>query len=117
MRGTYSTRARGGFGSWRETIATGRVFAASPRSANHTSPGCGLVEQVEDLLFDGAGARKIQDIVVREFDDFRDALSRFGCRPRLPLAHSSVYLSDQRIHEDLLPRFLVYLSDARWRVP
>ena len=31
-----------------------------------------------------------EDVAVREFDDFRDALSRFGCRPRLPLAQSSV---------------------------
>ena len=90
VRGTYNTSARGGLGSSHDTITTGRVFAASPRSANQTSPGCGLIEQVEDLLFGGAGAREIEDIVVREFDDFRDTISRLGGRPRLPLAQSSV---------------------------
>jgi hypothetical protein len=51
VRGTYMTSDLGGVGSCRETSTTGRVFAARPRSANHTSPGCGFIEQVENLLF------------------------------------------------------------------
>ena len=35
-------------------MTTGRVLAASPRSASQISPGWGLIEQVEDLLFGGA---------------------------------------------------------------
>src|SRR5579863_8134132 len=38
-----STSARGGAASRRDTITTGRVLAASPRSASHTSPGAGLI--------------------------------------------------------------------------
>jgi hypothetical protein len=53
VRGTYNTIDRGGSGSWRETITTGRVLAASPRSASQISPGLGFVKQVEDLLFGG----------------------------------------------------------------
>jgi len=48
----------------RDTITTGRVFAAIPRSANQTSPGCGLIEQVENLLFGGARAHQIENVVV-----------------------------------------------------
>ena len=40
-------------------MTTGRVLAASPRSASQISPGWGFIEQVEDLLFGGARARDI----------------------------------------------------------
>ena len=51
----------------RATIRRGG--AASPKSANQTSPGCGLTEQVEDLLFDSTRARHIENVAVREFGD------------------------------------------------
>jgi hypothetical protein len=54
-------------------VITGRVSAASPRSASQISPGCGLIKQVEDLLFDGARARYIDGILVGEFRHFHDA--------------------------------------------
>ena len=64
VRGTYKTRDRGGSGSWRETMTMGRVLAASPRSASQISPGRGFIEQVQDLLFGGARAHDIQDVVI-----------------------------------------------------
>ena len=42
-------------------MTTGRVLAASPKSASQISPGWGLIEQVEDLLFGGARARDVKD--------------------------------------------------------
>src|ERR1017187_5588417 len=86
VRGTYNTSARGGLGSWRDTITTGRVFAASPRSANQTSPGCGLIEQVENLLFRRARAHQIENVLVGQVNDLCYALSYVSRRFRLPLA-------------------------------
>jgi hypothetical protein len=72
---------------------TGRFFAASPRSANHTSPGSGVIEQVQDLFFYGAWASQIQNILVGEVYDFGDSLACLRCHLRLPLAQSRVQLS------------------------
>ena len=47
---------------------------ASPRSASQISLGWGFIEQVEDLLFGGARARDIQEILIGEFDHLHDAL-------------------------------------------
>jgi hypothetical protein len=80
-------------------LTTGRVFAASPRSANHTSPGCGFIEQVQNFLFGSARAHQVEDVVVGEIDDFRDALSHLGGRLRLPLAQPRVQLLYQSVHE------------------
>jgi hypothetical protein len=55
-------------------MTTGRVLAASPKSASQTSPGWGLIEQVEDFLFGGAGARHVKDVVIGEFYDLGDTL-------------------------------------------
>jgi hypothetical protein len=76
------------------TNARGSPPAGSSRRARDppTSPGCGLIEQVEDFLIGGTGPRKIQDIVVCKFDDFRDALSRLGSRFRIPLAQPGIQL-------------------------
>src|SRR5271163_3392485 len=73
-RQRHFVRVRGGSASWRETMTTGRVLAASPRSASQISPGRGLIEQVEDLLFGSARARNIKDVVVGEFYNFNNAL-------------------------------------------
>jgi len=74
VRSTYKTRASGGPGSWRETSTTGRVLIASPTSANQISRGWGSIEQVENLLFSGARARDIKDVVIGEVYYFSDAL-------------------------------------------
>jgi hypothetical protein len=80
-------------------MTTGRVFAASPRSANHTSPGWGLIEQVEDLLFGASRPGEIKNIMVGEINYFRDAFSRIGGRLRLPLAQPSIQLLCQGVHD------------------
>jgi len=71
-------------------MTTGRVLAASPRSASQISPGWGLIEQVQYLLFSGARASNIQDVVIGEFYHLSDALSGLSRRFRFPLAQSSV---------------------------
>ena len=86
---------------------TGRVLAASPRSASQISPGWGLIEQVEDLLFGGARSRNIKDVVIGELYDLGDALPGFCRRLRLPLTQSSVQFLRQSVHDGLLPAFLV----------
>src|SRR5437764_221530 len=103
VRGTYSTRDRGGSGSRRETMTTGRVLAACPRSANQISPGWGFFEQVEDLLFGAARARDIQDVVIGELYYLSDALPGFCRCLRFPLAQSSVWFLRQGVHDDFLP--------------
>ena len=67
----------------------------------------GFIEQVEDLLFGGARARDIKDVVIGELYYLRDALPSLSRRLRLPLAQSSVQFLRQSIHDDLLPSLLV----------
>jgi hypothetical protein len=67
-------------------MTTGRVLAASPRSASQSPPGWGFIEQVEDLRFGGARARDIKDIVIGELDNLSDALPGLCRRLRIPLA-------------------------------
>jgi hypothetical protein len=107
VRGTYRTRDRGGLGSRRDTMTTGRVFAASPRSANQISPGWWLIEQVKDLLFGGARARDIKDVLIAELYNLSDALSGLCRCLRLPLTQSSVQFFRQGVHDGLLPSPLV----------
>jgi len=77
-------------------------LAASPRSASQISPGWGFVEQVEDFLFGGARARDIKEILIGEFDHFRDALPGLSRRIGLPLAISRP-VSPQCVHVGLVP--------------
>ena len=67
-------------------MTTGRVLAASPKSASQISPGRGFIKQVEDLLFGGARAGDVKDIVIGEFNHLGDARSDFCRSLRLPLA-------------------------------
>jgi hypothetical protein len=68
----------------------GRILAASPRSASQISPGWGLIEQIEDFLFEGARASDIQYVVIGEFYHVRDALPGLCRYLGFPLAQSSV---------------------------
>ena len=74
------------------------------------SPGCGIVEQVEDLLFNGARAHQIENVVVGEFNDFGYALSYLSRCFRLPLAQPCVQPLNQYVHGGRLPH--VQLSSA-----
>ncbi len=88
-------------------MTTGRVSAATPKSASPISPGRGFLEQLEDLLFGGAGARNVKDVVIGELYHLGDALPSLSRRLRLPLAQSSVQFLRQGVHDDLLPSLLV----------
>src|SRR5882724_5314000 len=79
-------------------MMTGRILAASPRSASYISPGWVFIEQVEDLLFGGARARDIEDVVIGEFDNLSDALPGLCRCLGFPLAQSSVQLLCQGVH-------------------
>ena len=68
------------------------------------SPGGGIVEQVENLLFCGARAHQIENVVVGEFNDLRYALSHLSRRFRLPLSQPCVQPLNQYVHGDILPR-------------
>src|SRR5260370_41739778 len=99
VRGTYKTKARGGSGSCLEMTTTGRVLAAIPRSANHTSPGWGLIEQVQNFLFGRTRAHQVENVVVGEIDDFGDALPDLRCSFRLPLPEFRVEFFRQGVHD------------------
>ena len=79
-------------------MTTGRVLAASPRSASQTSPGWGFIKQVENLLFGGARAGDVQKILIGEVDDFGDALPGLRGGFGLPGAQPSVQLLCQGVH-------------------
>jgi len=81
---------------------TGRVLTASPSSASQISPGWGVIEQVEDILFGGARTRDVKDVVIGELYHLSDALPGLCRRFRFPLAQSSVQLFRQGVHDDLL---------------
>ena len=66
------------------------LSAASPKSASQISPGRGFIEQVQDLLFGGARARDIKDVVIGELYNLSDALPGLRRRLRFLLAQSSV---------------------------
>ncbi len=82
-------------------------MAASPRSASQISPGWGFIEQVEDLLFGGARARDIKDVVIGEIYNLSDALPGLGRRLRFPFEQTRVKSLRQGVHDDLLPSSLV----------
>src|ERR1019366_3939653 len=67
------------------------------------SPGCGLIEQVENLLFGGPRAHQIENVVVGEFNDLRYALPHLSRRFRLPLAQPCVQPLNQYVHGGILP--------------
>jgi hypothetical protein len=70
-------KVRGSAGSlllW-ETMATGGVVAARPRSTSQTSPPSGFIDDIQYVLFDTAGAGDIENIEVGEFDEFEYALA------------------------------------------
>jgi hypothetical protein len=68
-----------------DTTTTGRVLAAIPRSANQTSPGRGLIEDVHHFLLDAPRAADVQSVVVRLFDDFSHKRPNLLRGFRLPL--------------------------------
>lgn len=79
-------------------MTTGRVLAASPRSASQISPGRGFIEQVQDVLFGAARARDVEDVVIGEFYHLGDALSGLCRSLRSPLAQPSVEFFRQCVH-------------------
>ena len=92
--------ARGGSGSLRETISTGRVFAAIPRSASQTSPGAGLIEKIQDFLLDCPRPHQVQRITVGKCHDLVDQSSDFLGGLGLPLSEFGVQLYSEGIHID-----------------
>jgi hypothetical protein len=76
---------RGGSSSYLDTTTTGRVLAAIPRSANQTSPGRGLIEDVHHFLLDDPRAANLQSVIVRLFDDFSHERPNLLRDFRLPL--------------------------------
>jgi hypothetical protein len=98
--------ARGGFASRRETISTGRVFAAIPRSASQISPGLGLIEKIQNFLLDGPRPHQVQGIVVSEAHDFGDQGSHLVGSYRVPLSEFRVESFGDRIHFDGHPTSL-----------
>jgi hypothetical protein len=83
----YQYRLRGAVhGSWRETMTTGCVLAASPQSASEISPGWGLIEQIEDVLFGGARAHEVKDVAIGELYKLNDALPGLCRCLRFPIA-------------------------------
>lgn len=68
-------------------MMTGRVLAASPTSANQTSPGWGLtVDQVQHLLLDHPSTAEVRGVVIGEVDDLTQAELYFAGGCRLPFA-------------------------------
>ncbi len=76
--------------SRRRRIAAGHnhhrtVLAARPRSASHTSPGSGLIENVQYFLLSRSRTHQVEHVIVGEFNYFRDSQADFRGRFRFPL--------------------------------
>jgi len=84
--------------SWRETITTGRVFAARPRSASQTSPGRGLIDEVQNLLLHGPRPQQVKSVLVGKIDNLRQGLAYLGSRLRTPLPQPRVEYFKQSVH-------------------
>ena len=68
VSGTYVIRARGASGSKLDTMRTGRVLAANPRSASQMSPGLAFIEGIEHFLHDSPRRLQIQGVGIGRFD-------------------------------------------------
>lgn len=93
-------------------MTTGRVLAASPRSASQISPGRGFIEQVEDLLFSGARTRDVKEVMIGEIYNLGDALPGLCRRFRLPLAQSTIQFLRQGVHNGLQLSSLASLAPS-----
>lgn len=60
--------------------------------------GTGLIEEVQDVLFDRAGAHQVERAAVGEFNDFGDALTDLGSCVRLPGLEFGVELFGESVH-------------------
>src|SRR5450759_2897796 len=92
----------------------GYCGTASPGQANQTSPGCGLIEQVENLLFRCARPHQIENVLVGEVHNLCYALSYVSRRFRLPLAQPGVQPLHQHIHGSLLPHIQFSYWSPMW---
>lgn len=77
VRGTYRTSARGGSSSLRETMITGRVLAANPRSASQTSPGYGFIQHPQHVFFARSRAHQVEYILIGDLDNFGNLFAIF----------------------------------------
>lgn len=93
------TKARGESTSWRETITTGRNFAAKPRSAIQTSPGRGLIKEIQDFLLHLARPGNVEKSLVGQLNDFGHVAANLFRRFRTPLFELLVEPLSKDIHE------------------
>lgn len=90
---------RGGSGSSRETMTTGRSLAAKPRSAVQTSPGSWFIERIQDFLFHLARPRDVEQAQIGQFDDLGDLTPNPLGRLRAPFPRLLIKSLDQGVHE------------------
>src|ERR1700679_292440 len=88
------------FGTERETITTGRVFAAKPRSASQISPGRGFIQHVQNVLLARPGAQQIERILIRQSDNLGYAFTYLVRCLRVPLMQSGVQRFKQGFHRN-----------------
>ena len=84
------TSALGASGSERDTITTGRVFPAKSRSARHTSPGRGCIQNIQNFLPAPAGAQNIKRVLIRQSDNLGHSFANLVGGLRFPLMKSGV---------------------------
>src|SRR5580658_5277247 len=100
----------GASGSNRETMTTGGVFAAKPRSASQISPGRGSIQDVQNVLLAGPGTQQIERVLIRQSNNFAHAFAYLIGRLRPPLMQSGVQRFKQGFHQD-------YTSKPFYAVP
>jgi hypothetical protein len=79
-------------------IIVARDDHAKPKSASQTSPGCGLIEQIQDFLLRRSRAHQIEYVLIGNIDDLGNKLPDLGSRLRLPLAQFGVEFFSQSVH-------------------
>jgi hypothetical protein len=79
-------------------MTTGRVFAAKPRSASHTSPGRGFIEQIQYFLFHSSCPHYVQSVLISQINDFHYPLPDLISGIRLPLLQFRIQPFHQGVH-------------------
>jgi hypothetical protein len=101
VNGTKMISVLAASGSNRETITTGGIFVARPRSASQISPWRGFIQDVQNVLFAGPGMQQIERVLIRQSNNFAHAFTYLIGRLRLPFMQSGVQRFKQGFHQDL----------------
>ena len=75
---------------WNRNVQSITFHSDSPRSASQTSPGCGVIERIQNFLLYDARLQKIQCVLIGELNHLRHASTYLVRRLSAPLTQFRV---------------------------